>query len=212
MALDLDDLIARTKSKIADISKVYPNEPMGIGNGSILVFYALYPPIKTSSQAVYIDGSIQTVTTHYTLDNELGRITFVTAPAANTKVTIDYTGLYLADTVVEEIVTLAITELASVYVIKEFSLDDSDNIVPVPNKVEETLLVLQSRLSVIEMEAFKASRDGIRTARTGVSVDTTTRATALTRMLEYLRLDLELKCDRESIRQSQLCSDEELKI
>lgn len=212
MAFDLDDLIARTKLKIADIAKVYPNEPMGIGDGSTKVFYALYPPIKTSSQAVYLDGAVQTVTTHYTIDNDLGRITFVTAPAANKKITIDYTGLYLSDTILEDIVYEAITELSSIYAINEFSLDGSDNIVPVPTKVEESILVLQSRLNVVESEAFRASRDAIRTARTGVSVDTTARATALARIIEYLRADLDQKCERESIRQSQLCSDEELKI
>lgn len=211
MALLLTDLEDRTKIKVADIAKTYPNEPIGIGDGTSIVFYALYPPIKTNSQSVYIDGVLQTITTDYTIDLDLGKVTFVSAPLANTKITIDYVGLYLSDTDMTNIVTLAVSELALVYPTVEFTVSGS-NISPNPTKAEESLLLLQARLSVVEAEAFRTAREVIRTARTGVSVDTTARATSLSKIIDYLKADLEVKCDRENIRQANLCSDDRMKV
>jgi len=75
--------------------ETYVGEYVGTGDGSTLIFNL---PCKTSSaRTVYLDGAEQTVTTHYTYSALGGtdgcdEITFVAAPAAGERVTLDFTG------------------------------------------------------------------------------------------------------------------------
>ena len=53
-------------------------------------FYLAYQPIVTASAKVYQNGTLLTLTTNYTIDEETGIITFVAIPAVGTKIEVDY--------------------------------------------------------------------------------------------------------------------------
>jgi hypothetical protein len=68
-----------------------------IGDGAMTDFELANAPVTLGSVKVYKNGVLQTLTTHYTLDESLGLVTFVTAPAANDAVVATYTFAVLSD-------------------------------------------------------------------------------------------------------------------
>lgn len=52
-----------------------------VGNGSQTLFSVPFDIVETGDLAVYVDGTLKTLTTHYTVDLVAGNMTFVTAPA-----------------------------------------------------------------------------------------------------------------------------------
>lgn len=76
-------------------SDSYTGEYVGVGDGTTTAFNA---PGKTiSAYSVYVDGVLQTYTTHYTVDTTGGssgeaEINFVAAPDAGDHITISFTG------------------------------------------------------------------------------------------------------------------------
>lgn len=67
------------------------------GDGSTKQYQLPYAPVKALSQAVYVAGVLQTVTTHYTIDTDLGLVTFVTAPGSGVTVLVEYQYYVLSD-------------------------------------------------------------------------------------------------------------------
>lgn len=211
MALSLDTLVDRVIARLQDIARLYPNEKVGTGNGVATVFYLLYPPLKKDSQSVYIDGVLKTITTHYIIDEGLGKITFLTAPLAGTKITADYTGLYMAEDDIRNIVEVSVSDMALYYPDTNFIVD-SGIISPAPAQAEEALLLLYALLNTVQAEWLKASRDSIRTARTGVSIDTSSRPSALERITEVLQKQLEDLVNKSTLRNTYLSDYEDLKF
>jgi len=70
------------------------SEAVGTGDGSTVVFTLDETPTNDASVSLYVDGSLQTITTHYTLSG--ATVTFVSAPADDTKITAKYTHTILA--------------------------------------------------------------------------------------------------------------------
>lgn len=66
------------------------NEAVGTGDGSNKSFSLDHTKVVNVSEKVYVDGTLKTKTTDYTIDNYTGAITFVTAPALNKAVTAHY--------------------------------------------------------------------------------------------------------------------------
>ncbi len=63
------------------------------GDGTVKVFVLAHHPIHENSQQVLVGGALQTETTHYTMDDDLGELEFTTAPASgsdNVKATYRY--------------------------------------------------------------------------------------------------------------------------
>lgn len=210
MALSLANIVEKVITKVHDISRSFPNERVGTGDGSTTIFYMLYFPVKANSQTVYVDGVEQTETTHYIIDDDMGRITFASAPSSGAVITVDYIGLYLPDSNIEEICESGIEELALIYPDNEFTVV-SGNISPEPSQVERALLIEQCALSVLEAEMRKSARDGIRTARTGISIDTSARGVILQRIHEILYEQLLYKAHKASLRLVSTSSDTKLK-
>ena len=69
------------------------SEVVGTGDGATLVFTLDETP-TASSVFLYVDGAIQTITTHYTIAGAV--ITFVAAPADGVEITAKYTHTILA--------------------------------------------------------------------------------------------------------------------
>ena len=69
---------------------VLRNQVQYTGNNSTTQFTVNFPFTEKSQIKVYLDGTLQTITTHYTLTDpdSTGTVTFVTAPATGTLVTI----------------------------------------------------------------------------------------------------------------------------
>ena len=72
-------------------------QSFGTGNGSTTVFYLSDEMAErvagtSGTPLIYKAGVLQTVTTHYTYDANLAKVTFVTAPAAGNALT--WTGTY----------------------------------------------------------------------------------------------------------------------
>ncbi len=62
-------------------------EYVGAGDGSNTVFWLNLAPVIQGSEVIYLDG---TQTTDYSIDRDIGEITFDTAPGAGVRVTADY--------------------------------------------------------------------------------------------------------------------------
>jgi hypothetical protein len=67
------------------------NEQIGIGDGSTTKFLFDSGRVVPNSEVVYVDGTAKTRGTDYTIDNDIGRVTFTTAPTADKEVTAKYT-------------------------------------------------------------------------------------------------------------------------
>lgn len=65
-------------------------EGLGDGDGANKKFKTQLVPIIDGSQTVRVDGTEKTVVTHYTIDNDLGLVTFLAAPADGEAVDADY--------------------------------------------------------------------------------------------------------------------------
>lgn len=69
------------------------NEDVGTGDGEETEFTLAYHPATASSYTIYVDGVAKTKTTHYTLDEDTGVITFLTAPANGSAITATYSAV-----------------------------------------------------------------------------------------------------------------------
>ncbi len=65
-------------------------ESLGTGDGVVVLFTTANNPSVDGSQTVYLDAAEQTKTTHYTIVNSTGVVTFLAAPGIGVAVTIDY--------------------------------------------------------------------------------------------------------------------------
>lgn len=87
--------VAQVRTIIAD--KYQYDRAVMIADG-IAVDYALpNSPVKANSEKVYKDGVLQTDPTHYTINDDLGIVTFVSAPAANVQVVVTCQWSILSD-------------------------------------------------------------------------------------------------------------------
>jgi len=82
-------------SLLASISPNYDGQYVGTGDAATDIFDI--PGRSTSSQSVYIDNVLQTITTDYSIltgggESSSDRIDFVSAPAAGEVITVDFTG------------------------------------------------------------------------------------------------------------------------
>lgn len=68
----------------------FQGEAVGTGDGVDTTFSLLVAPIIADSQKIYLDGTLQTETTNYTITDSTGAITFTVAPANGVKITADY--------------------------------------------------------------------------------------------------------------------------
>lgn len=66
------------------------NETVGTGDGTTTKFYLSKSKIVTGSETIRVDGVVQTITTHYTIDYDTGLITFVVAPILNKVIAADF--------------------------------------------------------------------------------------------------------------------------
>lgn len=69
------------------------DEVVGAGDGVKTKFALDYYPVKAASRKIYIDKVEQTETTDYALDDDIGRITFVTTPANGVEITASYSAV-----------------------------------------------------------------------------------------------------------------------
>lgn len=214
MAVLVSTLRTKLRNRLRDLSKPFPGHYLGTGNSSATVFYVDAPPIQDDSQAVYKDGVLQTETTHYTIDNRLGRITFVAAPTHGEHLTIDYNGLWFDDTDLTSSIEDAVDDMAIDYLIETFEVVTDvggDYVSPEPNAYEQRLIVLRARTTIVEGLAREASQLATRVARTGGSFDTTERSERLVELAELLEKDFQFKAARYRLRLANLSTDDALK-
>ncbi len=72
-------LLGRVHRLLNDTPEVQTIDEL-TGNASTTVFDLSNEPIEPASEIITVDGATQTRDTHYTIDNENGNVTFVTAP------------------------------------------------------------------------------------------------------------------------------------
>jgi len=78
------------------LSRAMRRQPLaGLVDGSNKIFLCPLYPILSTGLKVYLDTTLQTLTTHYTVDTASGTITFVSAPSVQP--TADYTAIQLSD-------------------------------------------------------------------------------------------------------------------
>ena len=65
-------------------------ESLATGDSAVVLFATANSPIGDGSQGVYRNASEQTETTHYTILNSKGAVTFLAEPGMGVEVTIDY--------------------------------------------------------------------------------------------------------------------------
>lgn len=76
------------------------------GDGATLEFKLPYAPVQDGSQSVYVAGTLKTETTDYTIDNDLGLVTFVSAPADGAAIAVTYQYTILSDDDIDTFLTL----------------------------------------------------------------------------------------------------------
>lgn len=87
--------ITTLRAEAKDLARPMHND--FTGDGSTTLFVVSDAPILEGSYVVLVGGTQKTETTDYTLDRELGVITFAVAPTLSTAVTIDYKFVHLTD-------------------------------------------------------------------------------------------------------------------
>ena len=75
------------------------------GDGSSIHFRLSSYPISANSQQVYLAGTLQTETTHYTLDDDTGKLTFLTAPGDGLTIFARGEASAFSDTELNDIIT-----------------------------------------------------------------------------------------------------------
>jgi len=66
-------------------------ETVGTGDGTTTEFSLANRCLQAYTETIYVDGTLQTRDTDYSIDYDTGKITFATAPALDTTITADYT-------------------------------------------------------------------------------------------------------------------------
>jgi len=66
-------------------------ETVGTGDGTTTEFFLANRCLQAYTETIYVDGTLQTRDTDYSIDYDTGKITFTTAPALDTTITADYT-------------------------------------------------------------------------------------------------------------------------
>jgi hypothetical protein len=94
--------LQRLRLRIADRAKVTLDETMGIGDGVVTEFQMHLTPVVSGSESLkLVAGGVATPQTRdadYTIDNDLGLITFTAAPADGTQVRVSYQHTTFTDT------------------------------------------------------------------------------------------------------------------
>jgi hypothetical protein len=211
MPVTIDDLTPLLRSKIHDLSRRVTQEPIGTGDGTQTIFNIDYPPIVADSERIYVDSILQTDPTNYSFDDEFGEVTFVTPPTRGSKITARYKGVAFDTTDIGNFLRNAAEELALCYSTTTFTINTAEEVDPTPTQSEKWLIVYQARLSVLQAQAQRWAAEGIRMARTGMSVDTSRRAEWLIGLCDKLAEDLKRLCDKEALRKVRLSIDERLK-
>lgn len=107
------------------------DEAVGTGDGDETIFTLAYHP--SSGQTVYVDGVSKTETTHYTMDDATGVITFLAAPADGAEITASYSAV--PSDAFEDLVMAAYVLIQDMYDNRAYSVDKSDI-----NKVVDMIL------------------------------------------------------------------------
>lgn len=76
------------------------------GDGATTLFTLPYHPVIDASAAVTLDGTAKTEGTHYTLDDNLGLLTFLAAPADGAAIAVGYHHTLLSDDDLETFLAL----------------------------------------------------------------------------------------------------------
>lgn len=98
------------------------------GDGVSAAFQLEVYPIEASPAIrVWVNNTLQTVTTHYTVDVAEGIVTFVTAPALGEELRFEYSATVYSDEEVEHFLSLAgdSVTLGAVYMLLSWSADAS---------------------------------------------------------------------------------------
>lgn len=98
------------------------DEAVGTGDGVETHFTLAYHP--SSGQVVSVDGVAKTETTHYTMDDATGVITFLTAPAYGAEITASYSAV--PSDAFDDLVMAAYVLIQDMYDNRAFSIDKSN--------------------------------------------------------------------------------------
>lgn len=96
--------IAQVRTIIADQPNYH--RATATGDGATTLFTLPYHPVIDASATVTLDGTTKTEGTHYTLDDNLGLLTFLTAPADGAAIAVAYQHTLLSDDDIETFLAL----------------------------------------------------------------------------------------------------------
>lgn len=98
MSVDTVRALVNDKAQAASVTET--------GDGATVRYNLPYYPVVAASYAVYVNGSLQTETTHYSINRDTGVVTFVTAPTSGHAVRVDYSHHVISDDDIEAFLTL----------------------------------------------------------------------------------------------------------
>lgn len=99
--MTLTDL-ARLRLKINDRRRVTLRETVGLGDGGSTRYQTQMHPVAVDSEEVSVAGTFQTPTTDYTIDTDLGLLTFTSPPASGEEVVVSYQWSAFSDAELED--------------------------------------------------------------------------------------------------------------
>ena len=87
---------------VDDVRSITSDKPqydraLATGDGTTIEYELPNAPVLAGTAKVYLNGTLQTLTTNYTIDEALGLVTFVAAPANGASIAITYKHTILSD-------------------------------------------------------------------------------------------------------------------
>ena len=82
--------LSRLRTQIADRPRLGLNEALGLGDGVLVHFRVIGTPVLAGSFTLFVNGVLQVEDVAYTLDYDLGLVTFAAAPAIGATIVATY--------------------------------------------------------------------------------------------------------------------------
>jgi hypothetical protein len=136
--------IAEVRSHAAD--KYQYDRVTAQGDGTAADFALANPPVRPNTEKVWVNGALKADPADYTIDDDLGVVTFVTAPAPGAQVVVTYQWSLLSDADVQDF----IDGTSSVYLAAADALD----------AIASSEALVQKRITILDL-----STDGPAVAR-----------------------------------------------
>jgi hypothetical protein len=105
--------LSRLRTQIADRPRLGLNEGLGLGDGVLIHYRVIGAPVLAGSFNLYVGGVLQVEDVAYSLNYDLGLVTFTAAPATGATVVATYQWATFTDEVLQDLLLTCSVEGAA---------------------------------------------------------------------------------------------------